>query len=155
MRTLARALLSIRGRLRRRQFWLGFFVIFVGGVYASQGQDTSNTLIGLLTLYMAFCLYGKRLHDFGRSAWPMLAPLGATFGAQAYAIAEISKARGYSFSNVREMVQLLETINLLLLGMWGVMTAWVGVCAGDRGDNRFGMDPREPHALPTGPRELA
>jgi uncharacterized membrane protein YhaH (DUF805 family) len=109
-------LLSLRGRLRRRQFWFGFFVVFVGGAYANQGQDTSNTLVGLLTLYMAFCLYGKRLHDFGRSAWPMLAPLAATFGVQAYAIAQISNARSHSFSSIHQLVQLLQTLNLLLLG---------------------------------------
>jgi uncharacterized membrane protein YhaH (DUF805 family) len=149
---IARALLSLRGRLRRGQFWLAFFVVLVGGAYSSQEQNSTATIIGLLTLYVALCVYGKRLHDFGKSAWYMIMPLGATFGMYAYTAAALSQANR---ETIRQLFEMLQVTYLGLLVLWLVMTLWVGIHPSQKGDNRFGMDTSERRRLPTAPPRSA
>lgn len=149
---IARALFSLRGRLTRGQFWLAFFVVFVGGAFSSQDQNPATAIVGLITLYVALCVYGKRLHDFDKSAWYMVVPLGATFGTYAFAAAALSEATGESFRQVVEMIQIT---GLGLLMLWLLMTLWVGIHSSQKGDNRFGMDPHEKRSVPAAPPKSA
>ena len=73
-------LLSPSGRMGRKDFWVGmviFSVLVALFNFALQrlGNSTLAFLISLpfpfLVLHMAYCVYGKRLHDMGRSFWPL------------------------------------------------------------------------------------
>ena len=151
MSRIARALLSLHGRLQRKQFWMAFLVVFVGAAFSGQGRDGANAIVGLLTLYVAVCVYGKRLHDFGRSASYMLAPFGATVAYYVYVAAVLTNARPSSFDDMRQLEQDLQAPYLALMAFWGIATLWVGTHPSEKGDNRFGMDPSEQESLPTAP----
>ncbi len=154
MREFVRALFTLNGRLRRSQFWMGFAAVFIGGAYANQDQSAGSTIVGLLTLYVALCVYGKRLHDFDKTAWYMVGPIAATFLSYLYVAMEIRNAMGAkeAFAEVFERVKLAQTT---LLGLWTIATLWIGIQPGQKGDNRFGLDPHEKHALPTAPPKQA
>ena len=151
MGRLARALLSLRGRLQRKQFWLAFLIVFVGGAYSGQNQDAASTIVGLLTLYVALCVYGKRLHDFGKSASYMVVPFVATGAYYAYVVATITSTRPGSPQAVWQLMERLQGPYVALMVLWVIVTLWVGLHRSEKGDNRFGMDPSETERVPTAP----
>ena len=75
-------LLSPAGRIGRQHFWIGMavfavlVVVFNWGL-KQMGGSTWAFLMSLpfpfLVLHMAYSIYGKRLHDMGRSFWPLTA----------------------------------------------------------------------------------
>lgn len=149
MGSIVRALLSLRGRLRRGQFWVAWFLVCLGGAFSSQSQqNAASAIVGLLTLYVALCVYGKRLHDFGKTAWYMIVPIGGTFGTYAYLAAELSRIGSSSWQQLGQTVQAAYAV---LLAFWALVTLWVGFHPSQKGDNRFGMDPRELRKVPTAP----
>lgn len=157
MRGFARALLSLRGRLTRPQFWLGFFVVFVGGAFASRSPGLVGTILTVLVLYTALCVYGKRLHDFGKSAWYMVAPIAGTLCVYAYLAAALSRTARGSFdqSGFQQARQSIVVGNVILLMIWVATSLLVGLRTSQKGDNRFGMDPREVKRIPTAPPHTA
>ena len=144
-------LFSLKGRLRRGQFWLAFIIVFVGGAFSGQDQSAAGLIVGILTLYVALCVYGKRLHDFGKSAWYMIVPLGATFGSYFLMFAMASQIT--SMQSARRIAEELFVVQLFLLGLWLIVTLWVGIHPSQKGDNRFGMDSHATQSVPTAPPE--
>jgi len=80
MPNLVKLLLSPSGRIGRRDFLIGVAVFFVvttvfNFILKQMGGSTLSFLISLpfpfLVLHMTYCIYGKRLHDIGRSFWPL------------------------------------------------------------------------------------
>jgi uncharacterized membrane protein YhaH (DUF805 family) len=73
------------GRIERRAFWLGFAVLTTLGVVLAAARTfaASDSGAALLLavqaglLYPLACIYGKRLHDAGRTAWWALAAIAA------------------------------------------------------------------------------
>ena len=80
------ALFSLKGRLRRRDFWLGSGVIWLAaiamvvtagvalphiwpGLTPGRGRAVAALICLPVFLWMAFALLTKRFHDRGRSAW--------------------------------------------------------------------------------------
>jgi len=81
-------LLSPSGRIGRKDFWVAmviFSLLVVLFNFALQrlGNSTAAFFISLpfpfLVLHMAYCVYGKRLHDMGRSFWPLTGFIVLTF----------------------------------------------------------------------------
>ena len=81
-------LLSPAGRMGRKDFWVGMvifaaLVMLFNFVLGRLGNSTLAFLISLpfpfLVLHMAYCVYGKRLHDMGRSFWPLTGFIVLTF----------------------------------------------------------------------------
>lgn len=73
-------LLSPSGRMGRKDFWVAMviFAILVALFNFALGRLGHSILAFLislpfpfLVLHMAYCVYGKRLHDMGRSFWPL------------------------------------------------------------------------------------
>lgn len=67
--------LSPNGRIGRRDFWIGFLIIFVASIVTNVIPVIGH-LLGLLLLWPQVCIHAKRLHDASRSAWLMLIPFG-------------------------------------------------------------------------------
>lgn len=76
--TITEALLSFKGRMSRRDYWLkGAIIILPLNLLSNYliygaGTDTAlnlGMLIGLLTIWPALALTVKRLHDHDRSGW--------------------------------------------------------------------------------------
>ncbi len=149
MGKFANTLFSLKGRLRRGQFWLAFIIVFVGGAYSGQDQSAAGLIVGILSLYVALCVYGKRLHDFGQSAWYMIVPIGATFGSYFLMISMVSQVSSYG--SARRVAEEIFVVQLMLLGLWLIVTLVVGIYPSQKGDNRFGMDSHATQSVPTAP----
>ena len=59
--------LSPNGRITQAQYWMGVAVIFAGNVIVNFVGPIGLLLWGFL-VFSGFCVYGKRLHDSGKSA---------------------------------------------------------------------------------------
>ena len=75
-----KVLLSPSGRMGQKDFWIAMvifslLVLLFNFALQRLGNSTPAFLISLpfpfLVLHMAYCVYGKRLHDMGRSFWPL------------------------------------------------------------------------------------
>lgn len=65
-------LLNPNGRILKHRFWQGMVVLTVASVLVSAGSTMLSTTIGYLSLLLVYpyiCVYGKRLHDAGLTAW--------------------------------------------------------------------------------------
>ena len=82
MPNLYKLLLSPIGRIGKRDFLIGLAVFFVVTTIFNIGfKQLENPMarfwaslpFPFLVLHMTYCVYGKRLHDIGRSFWPVTA----------------------------------------------------------------------------------
>ena len=132
------------GRIGQRDFWIGFAILFVAGLIIGM-IPIIGALIGLLLIYPWVCLYAKRLHDFGKSGWLVLIPVGlqllamlfglmAVFGgmigaASSYGDPGMAMLGGVGAAGALGLLSLIATIAFVL---------WVGLTKGDPGDNAYG-----------------
>ncbi len=167
---MIRLFFSPAGRSRRRDFWIGFvgFVVFV---FAAQYllNATVNTMTGfwlfLIYIFLVFqilyAVYGKRLHDIGRSYWLLTAMLTLTlllmiivmlsFGGAEY-FSEFSQydrkedidpvvIQEITMAYQAKMASAEKVLKSLLYGIWGLFTIWLGLAKPDPSENRYGKPP--------------
>ncbi len=78
--SLTGVLFSPNGRIGPRDFWRGVIVLVAITMVMTIGAVYAAPALGLLMLFMPYlylCVFGKRLHDAGQSAWWYLALLVA------------------------------------------------------------------------------
>ena len=71
-------LFNPNGRILRNRFWQGLVILTVASVLVTAGSVMIAEPIGYLTFplfYMYICVFGKRLHDAGLTAWWVLGVL--------------------------------------------------------------------------------
>ena len=160
-------LLSPAGRIGRQHFWIGMavfavlVVVFNWGL-KQMGGSTWAFLMSLpfpfLVLHMAYSIYGKRLHDMGRSFWPLTAMIVSlivvaiivmlSFGGSDY-FAEFSRYERKEDIDpaVRAAIQeryqarLAEgngTVSAIMSAIIGGFTLWCGVSKPEGGANKYG-----------------
>jgi len=135
--------LSTRGRIRRRDFWIGFAIVMAVSVLCNL-IAVVGPFLGLVTLWPMVAIHAKRLHDMGHTAWLLLAPavvslatLAVTFlarpagvkapGVITPALATASQGLGLGLAIIAFCL-LVEVAFLL----------WVGLTPGQPDDNRHG-----------------
>ena len=141
-------LMNPNGRISQRDYWIGVLVLVVGNVLAGM-IPLLGGLLWLFLIWVGLCVYGKRLHDFGRSAWVHAIPwalrliawfigvivFGGALLAMALSGGEMSPWAMLSAGG--SMAALFGLIELV----WICYTVWVGVTAGQSGANLYGPAP--------------
>jgi uncharacterized membrane protein YhaH (DUF805 family) len=140
-----RLFLSPQGRIGQREFWIGFAILFVSGFVLGLIPFIGQ-LIGILLIYPQVCVFVKRLHDFGKTGWLYLAPLGLTIvlvgvgfavgGAAMFAAGAAGDGAGGAAAlggmGIAALFFLLAfVVNIAFL-------LWVGLSKGDPGSNQYG-----------------
>ena len=168
-RAMYKLLLSPAGRLGRQRFWLGMavfalLVVMFNWGLRQLGGSVWAFLISLpfpfLALHMAYSLYGKRLHDMGRSFWPLTAMLVLAFivipilvilsfgGSEFFADfaqyerkANIDPEVGKALQDQYQQ-ELKEGVPYLPHFIWaiiGAFTLWCGLSKPEAKTNRYGV----------------
>jgi uncharacterized membrane protein YhaH (DUF805 family) len=141
------ALTGFRGRLRRRDFWIGLILlllveIVLSSAFAGVMRPTGATQLELAALWLALAilvwgsaaLIVKRLHDRDKSA--LWYPLFGLAPVLAYQLGVVFSS---NISNELSRAQLGFWLLGLLLWIWALVE--LGFMKGTQGPNRFGPDP--------------
>ena len=161
-------LLSPSGRIGRKDFWIGVLLfcvisILVNLILKHLGSgSTLAFLISLpfpfLVLHMCYAVYGKRLHDMGRSFWPLtwmivslilvLIIIMLSFGGSDYFSefsqyerkAEIDPAVSEAIIEryKTRLAQGLPILRASLLAIIGGFTLWCGLSKPQASGNKYG-----------------
>ena len=134
---ISKVLFSPNGRIAQQDYWVGVLIIIAANV-VSGFIPLLGTLIWLGLIYVGVCVYGKRLHDIGKSAWVhgIVWLVQCALGVVGFILA----ASGSLF--------LIAGVGTLV---WIVYTIWLGVSPGDAGANRFGPPPGTVESAPEAP----
>lgn len=141
---------SAEGRIGRQEFWIAFAILFVAGIIINMVPGVGQ-LISLAMTWCWVCLFSKRLHDFGKTGWLNLVPVGAWIGAVvivlviggagliAAATAGDNQSAGAIFAALGGAMLVFAIAGLINL----TFILWVGLTAPTPGDNRYGPQPGE------------
>jgi len=161
--------LSPSGRISRRSFIIGvvgllaFIVLQLFGLRLL-GMGMTNFFLTLALFFLNFhivmAVYGKRLHDLGRSFWPLIGLFSLiiivwlimilNYGGIEYF--DTVMAHPEYAGNEEEMKKVLQVYqDKLAAGMpkarWvmailpALFTLWLAISPGQEGDNRYGSNP--------------
>jgi uncharacterized membrane protein YhaH (DUF805 family) len=136
--------LTPQGRIGQRDFWIGFVIIFavnlVGGMIPIIGM-----VVGLIMIWPMICVYSKRLHDMGKSAWLMAIPFGVLIAAFVLAALTggMAMISGGSNNPGAAMAGLGAAAGLMGLGglIGFAFLLWVGLSKGNLEANQYGAPP--------------
>lgn len=138
--------LDAKGRIGQSDFWIGFAILFVAGIVLGM-IPVIKQFAGLILLFPWICVYSKRLHDFGKTGWLVLVPIGVVFVAIIIAIMTGGMAMlAGGANNAAGAMAGLGTMGLVMIVALLICLAfllWVGLTKGDPGDNQYGPPPRK------------
>ncbi|MBR9826209.1 MAG: DUF805 domain-containing protein [Alphaproteobacteria bacterium] len=141
-------LFATQGRIGAGDYWRGVAVIIVGNLLINV-LPLIGGLVWLVLVWVGVAVYGKRLHDTGRSAWFHLIPWllnMVVFAIGLMLIGGVVLAAALSDGEIGPMVifgaggagvAVIGFTNLI----WLIYTLWLGAMTGDSGENRFGPAP--------------
>ena len=140
-------LTGFRGRLRRRDFWIGVILLLLAEIvlsflFVGIMRPTGATELELAAMWLALAilvwvsaaLIVKRLHDRDKSA--LWYPLFGLAPAVAY---ELGNRLSSNISNELSPVQIGFWLLSLVLWLWAIVE--LGFLRGTKGPNRYGPDP--------------
>lgn len=134
--------LTVEGRIGRSDYWIGILILVAIGVVAGM-VPVLGQLIGFALVYPIGCVFSKRLHDFGKSGWFYLGPIGAglllsilagVLGSVAVDEATPAASTVAGFETVVGLIALIYVV-------WIAFALWVGLSKGYPGPNRYGPPP--------------
>ena len=140
-------LTGFRGRLRRRDFWIGVILLllveivlsflFVGIMRPAGATELELAALWLalaILVWVSAALIVERLHDRNKSA--LWYPLFGLAPAICYRLGEVFSS---NISNELSPAQLGFWLLSLLLWLWAVVE--LGFLRGTKGPNRYGPNP--------------
>jgi uncharacterized membrane protein YhaH (DUF805 family) len=149
------------GRIGQKDFWIGVLILALIWFLAPV-LHLLAPIIWLVVAYCWVCVFSKRLHDFGKSGWLMLLPVGVWMGAFILAMVfggvTAVSAIATAMSAGREPVSWTVLFGALwtMLALFGVAALiklvfllWVGLSPGDPDQNRYGPPPPSLLSTPT------
>lgn len=142
-------LFSFEGRIRRQHFWIGWLICLGIGVVLGW-IPFFGTLLSIALIWPNTAITVKRLHDMGHSGWltviPWITGIAAIVGmfitvgmaALANGTDWSSEDPAVAFAILAPAFGIFAVAALVQLGF----LLWVGFSEGQRGDNRFGPNPK-------------
>jgi uncharacterized membrane protein YhaH (DUF805 family) len=150
---LGHVLFSPNGRIGQQDFWIGILIL-IGGNILVNALPVIGGILWLGLIWVGIAIYGKRLHDAGKTAWLHVIPWALSF---LFAIIGATIIVGGAVSagliadaddlSAQQIIALIFSggLGLLFISLsvlvWLVYTIWVGVMKGDAGDNAYGSPP--------------
>lgn len=137
--------LDATGRIGQKDYWIGIIILFAAGLVFSW-VPVIGTLLSIASIYFGVCVSSKRLHDMGKSGWLAAIPYGVTavavlLSAATFIGGVVSSGYGNDYGALAGMGAAA--------GVWGLaflvnlaFLIWLGVTAGQPGDNAYGAPPR-------------
>lgn len=141
--------LTADGRIGKRDFWIGFAIVFGAGIVAGM-IPVLGQIISIALIYPTVCVFSKRLHDFGKTGWLYMAPVAITIvlvlvigltGGMAMISAGMAGNEAAAAGSAMAGMGMILAMALLMLVVWVGFALWVGLANGDPGDNRYGPPP--------------
>jgi uncharacterized membrane protein YhaH (DUF805 family) len=142
-------LFSPQGRIRRRDFWVGFSIVLAASLTVNVIPVVGQPL-GLLILWPQVAVHAKRLHDMGRTAWLQLIPFAVSIAAGTYATLNGGEALLQALTtNDQAAFQtavlaggpaVAAIAAAVVFGL--AFLLWVGLSRGTKGENKYGPEPR-------------
>jgi uncharacterized membrane protein YhaH (DUF805 family) len=140
--------LNANGRIGQKDFWIGFAILFVVGFILGL-IPVIGQLASIILLFPWVCLYSKRLHDFGKTGWLVLVPIGVVLVATVIAamtggMAMLAGAGAGDAGAATAAMAGLGTMGLVMIVALLVCLGfllWVGLTKGDPGENQYGPPP--------------
>jgi uncharacterized membrane protein YhaH (DUF805 family)/cold shock CspA family protein len=141
--------LSFYGRTRRSHFWVAWLCLFGAG-FLTNFIPLIGWLIGLALIWPNTAIQVTRLHDMGKTGWLVLIPILTTIGGGFAIIATVGVAALTNMEGLEnEDPAVIVATFLPALGIGTIMALvslgfllWIGIAEGQRGDNRFGPNPK-------------
>jgi len=142
-------LFSFEGRSRRSHFWIGWLICLGVGVVAGWVPILGG-LISLGLIWPNLAISVKRLHDMGKSGWLVAVPwvvsiVGVIAAIGMMGVSALTNAAALEREDPMAILGLLGPA----LGLFAVLILvnlgfllWIGLSDGQRGDNRFGPNPK-------------
>jgi len=142
-------LFSFQGRTRRSHFWIGWLICLGIGVVAGWIPILGG-LISLALIWPNLAITVKRLHDMGQTGWLAAIPYVVTIGGIIGIISTVGlsyfmNAEGLQNEDPAAIMAVVGPalgIGLLMFLVGLGFLLWVGLSDGQRGDNRFGPNPK-------------
>lgn len=137
--------LEPNGRIGQKDYWIGVGILFAAGLVLGW-IPLIGTLVSLASIYFGICVSSKRLHDMGKSGWLAAIPYGVTalavvLSAMTFIGGMMSAGYGDDFGAMAGMGGAVSLWGLAFLVNLGFLI-WLGVTAGQPGDNLYGPPPR-------------
>lgn len=137
--------LDANGRIGQKDYWIGILILFAAGLVLGW-LPLVGTLISIATIYFGVCVSSKRLHDMGRSGWLAAIPYGVTalavvLSAMTFVGGIMSSGYGNDYGALAGMGAAASVWGLAILINLGFLI-WLGITAGQPGDNVYGPPPR-------------
>jgi uncharacterized membrane protein YhaH (DUF805 family) len=151
--SISDVLFKPNGRIQAGQFWIGWGILVVANI-VSNFIPILNFLLYFGLIYVGVCVYGKRLHDMGKSAWLVAIPwgIGLVLGVIGIALSMPAlmiladgdpRAMEDTAAVYEAMGPFMACVGAGML-VWLGLTIWVGTAASDPNDNKYGPSPTNP-----------
>ncbi|WIY70311.1 DUF805 domain-containing protein [Aquidulcibacter paucihalophilus] len=142
-------LFSFEGRTRRSHFWIGW-LICVGAGWVANFIPFVGQLISIALIWPNLAISVKRLHDMGQSGWLIAIPwvvsiVGIFVAVGMIGVSALTNTAALEREDPAAILALvgpaIGLFGLLLLVNLGFLL-WIGLFEGQRGDNRYGPNPK-------------
>lgn len=153
-------LFSPNGRIGQNAYWIGVLIIVLGNIILPM-VPIIGQIAWFVLIWNGIAVYGKRLHDGGKTAWIHAVPWGLNIGLLVLAfvlfgaglLQLIFDANANEEPSAESVIGLIAAsggaLGLMLVGslIWLGYTIWLGVMDGDPGPNAYGPPQAPPEAV--------
>ncbi|TRM79794.1 DUF805 domain-containing protein, partial [Sulfolobus sp. A20-N-F6] len=145
----ASAMFSFNGRLRRQHFWISWLILLGAGVVLGW-IPILGTILSLAMIWPNVAIVVKRLHDMGKTGWFAVIPwvaniIGFFMIVSAVGMAIFTNPQAFESEDPSAALSMLGSMMGGLAVMFLVNIAfllWIGITDSQRGDNKFGPNPK-------------